>query len=129
MKKITLVVLLIMGALFANAQTALLPATDTLTNAETVDLSLKIPGSNNVLTFQLNAVKISGTTAGSAFLQASLDGTNYLTVPGTDTLTLANSNNYKFWVLDRSNFLYYRIRVVGTGTQSTQLKGIALYRP
>jgi hypothetical protein len=112
----------------AYAQTAMTPATDTVTNAATRDLSLKIPGTNAVLTFQLNVVKLSGTTAGTAFVQGSLDGVNYVTLPGSDTLTLANASVTKAWVQPRSNFLFYRIRVVGSGTQSTQLKGLALYR-
>lgn len=128
--KYILLILAFVGLTFSGfAQSAMSPDPDTLTNAATRDLTLRVPGSNNVLTFQLNVKKLSGTTAGTAFVQGSLDGVNYFTLSGTDTLTMANSDNYKSWVLPRSNFLYYRIRVVGTGTQSTQLKGIVLYRP
>lgn len=111
------------------AQTALTPVTDTLTDAGTRNLTIKISGAyNDVLTFQLNVVKINGTTAGSAYVQGSLDGVNYFTLPGTDTLTLTNGNNFKGWVAGKSNYLFYRVHVVGSGTQSTQLKAWALFR-
>lgn len=113
----------------ANAQSALQPATDTLTNAATRNLSMKITGSNNVLTFQLNMTNISGTTAGTAFVQGSLDGVRFTTLKGTDTVTLSNSVLVKTWEVARSNYSFYQIHVIGTGTQSTQLKGYALFRP
>lgn len=112
----------------AKAQTAFSPVKDTITNAETVDLTLRISGLYNVLTLQLNILKLTGTTAGTAFVQGSLDGSNYNTIPGTDTLTLANASQSKAWVLKRSDFLFYRIRTVGTGTQSTSVAGLALFR-
>jgi hypothetical protein len=110
------------------AQSAFLPAKDTITNAETVDLSLRISGDYNVLTLWLDVIKLTGTTAGTAFVQGSLTGVNYVTIPGTDTLTLANASVSKAWVLKRSDFLFYRIRTVGTGTQSTSVAGLALFR-
>lgn len=128
-KLLCLIAIILMAAVGVQAQTALSPTTDTLTNAATRDLTVKIPGAyNEVLTFQLNVVKISGTTAGSAYVQGSLDGVNYFTLPGTDTLTLANNNNFKSWVVAKSQYLHYRVHVVGSGTQSTQLKAWALYR-
>ncbi len=110
------------------AQTVFAPAKDTATNAETVDLTLKVPGTFTVCTVQLDITKLTGTTAGTAFLQGSVNGTGYNTVPGTDTLTLANASATKFWVLNKSNFLYYRIRTVATGSQSTSLVGTVLTR-
>lgn len=131
MKRIVTILLFSCFALTVHtvsAQTALLPAKDTATNAETVDLSLRVAGLYNVLTFQLNVIKLTGTTAGTAFVQGSLDGVNYNTVPGTDTLTLANASTTKAWVLKRSDFLFYRVRTVATGTQTTSVAALALYR-
>lgn len=111
------------------AQSNMSPATDTLTNVDTSNMVLRIPGAyNEVLTFQLNVRKLSGTTAGTAYVQGSLDGVNYFPLPGSDTLTFANSNNYKAWVLAKSQFLWYRVRCIGSGTQSTELKALVLYR-
>ena len=129
MKHFLFIIALFAGINVANAQSALLPSPDTLTNAATRDLTLKVPGAfNEVQTFQLNVVKISGTVAGTAFVQGSLDGVNYFTLPGTDTLTLTNGNNAKAWVAGKSNYLFYRIRTVGVGTQSAQLKAWVLNR-
>ncbi len=112
-----------------NTATVMSPALDTLTNVDTSNLVLKVPGSNNILTVQLNVVKLTGTTAGTATLQGSLDGLNYKDIKGADTLTLANASQVFHWVQPRSNYLYYKVRTLGTGTQSTQLKAYLLFRP
>ncbi len=120
---------LVLCAFVGRSQSALIPSPDTLTNVDTSNMILKIPGAyNDVLTFQLNVIKLSGTTAGSAYVQGSLDGANYFTLPGTDTLTFANSNNFKVWVLPKSQFLWYRVRATGSGTQSTKLNSMVLFR-
>lgn len=129
MKKYLIGLCLILCAAVSKAQSALAPSPDTLTNVDTSNMILKIPGAyNEVLTFQLNVTKLSGTTAGSAYVQGSLDGVNYFTLPGTDTLTFANSNNFKVWVLPKSQFLWYRVRAIGSGTQSTKLNSLVLFR-
>lgn len=114
----------------AHSQTALTPITDTLTNVDTARLIIRIPGEQNVLTFQANYTKISGTSAASLILQGSLDGVNYVTIKGADTATVANVAPVQSfaWELPRSNYLYYRIYGTTSGTQSGQLKALALYR-
>jgi len=114
----------------AKAQVALTPATDTLTNTDTARLKIQVKGSMNVLTFQANYTKISGTSASSLLLQGSLDGVNFVTIKGADTATVANVAGVQAftWVQPRSNFLWYRIYGVTSGTQSGQLKAWALYR-
>lgn len=103
---------------------------DTTTNAATTYLTAKVstPGT---LTVQLSATKVSGTVAGSASLQASIDGANtpgnWFAVPGTDTLTFTDGNNSKVWTVS-SNALAYRIRYVTTGTNKTAPKGFYLIR-
>lgn len=112
----------------SQAQTLMAPAADTTTNADTVYLvSPKLTSSYDVVTVQLNVTKISGTVAGNAEIQASLDGVNYSTV-AEDTLTLTNGNSSKIWALGRSDYLYYRVRVATSGTQSSAARGIILYR-
>lgn len=131
MKRIVTILPFACFAFIANthAQTALTPATATVTDAGTQNLAIKIPGSWTDLTFQLNVTKVTGTPAGTAFLQGSLDGVNYATVPGTDTLTLTNvASITKVWALNRSRFLFYNVKVVGTGTQSTTVGALYLSR-
>lgn len=113
-----------------NAATQMTPALDTITNVDTSYLILRLPGAKNILTAQLDVTKISGTTAGSATLQGSLTGvaSSYNDIKGADTLTLTNVSRSYHWVQPRSNFLYYRIRTLSTGTHSTQLKGFILNR-
>lgn len=115
----------------ARAQSPLIPVTDTLTNTDTARLVIKVPGSNNVLTFQLNYTKISGTSASSVILQGSLDGVNYVTIPGTDTATVIDANGVQAftWELPRSNYLWYRLYGTTGGTQSGQIRALALFRP
>lgn len=114
----------------ASAQSPLLPATDTLTNTDTARLTLRIPGKFDVLTFQANYTKISGTASSSLILQGSLDGVNFVTIPGADTASVTDiaPTQAFIWELPRSNYLWYRIYGTTGGTQSGQLKALALYR-
>lgn len=103
-------------------------STDTVTNAGTVNLDATIKAYNPVVSFQVVATKISGTVAGTAILQASIDGTNYVSI-GEDTLTLSNTTtNTHLWVIEPSPYLYYRIKVTGSGTMSARTSGYALPR-
>lgn len=115
----------------AKSQTVISPyLTDTLTNADTLRAAIRVPGVNSVLTFQANYTKISGTPASSIILQASLDGVNYYTVPGADTLTVTNvaTVQTKLWPLSGSAYLWYRLYGVTSGTQSGQIKTFMLNR-
>jgi hypothetical protein len=132
MKKI---VALLCFSLFAftgltKAQTVMSPALDTITNTDTSYLALRINGAQPILTFQLDVTKLTGTTAGTATVQASLTGTSasYNDIKGSDTLTLTNASRSYQWVQPGSKFLYYRIRVLSTGTHTDQVKGFALFR-
>lgn len=112
------ILILIMAFLFggaAMAQTPMQPTKDTLTNTDTAYLvSSKFPGYDRAA-IQLNIKKFSGTVAGTAILQVSLDGVNYV-ASGQDTLTTANGDNTKIWTVPVSYWPYYRIRVTSSGT-------------
>lgn len=114
----------------ASSQTVMSPALDTITNTDTANLILRIPGSNNVLTFQLDVTKMTGTTAGTATVQGSLTGvaSSYKDIEGSDTLTITNATTSYYWELPRSNYLYYKVKVLSTGTHTSQVKALALYR-
>lgn len=132
-KAIFISLLAILSLCFAEtkAQSALTPTIDTLTNTDTARLKIQIKGSNNVLTFQANYTKISGTASTSLILQGSLDGVNFVTIPGADTATVTDVSGVQAfaWELPRSNYLWYRLYGTTGGTQSGQLRAWALFRP
>lgn len=102
---------------------------DTITNATTKNQYASITGFQDVVTIQTTITKISGTTAGAAYLYGSLDNVNYVKI-ATDTLALANVSTaqVKLWIVQPSAVQYYQVRVVPTGTQSTKMQSYAIYR-
>lgn len=127
MKKSILSLLCGLFAVTAQAQLRSIPnVADTAINADAVNLSFQSPGYADVTTVQLNIIKISGTVAGSAYVQGSLDNVNWFTV--SDTLTLADATQVKIWALGTAQHLYYRVRVVTSGTQRSLPSAIVLFR-
>lgn len=133
MKNLFILFVLSFG-LFAASQTVeaqvvtMTNSTDTVTNTGTVNLDATIKSPQTVVSFQVVATKISGTVAGTAILQASIDGTNYVSI-GDDTLTLTNvTTNTHLWKIEPSPYLYYRVKVTGSGTMSASVSGYALPR-
>jgi hypothetical protein len=113
----------------AQAQTAM-TASGTLTDATTGYVTSKVPGGYGNLSIQLIVTKTSGTVAGTAWLQASNDGTNYVTINSTDTLALTNvAAQSKLWNVGISPYLYYRAKITTTGTQVSTGTGYYLFRP
>lgn len=102
----------------ANAQSSVLvSSTDTLTNADTVYISLPTAtGGYYAVGIQAVVSKVSGTVAGTAIIQGSLDGTNYVDI-GTDTLTFTNvTTNTKVWAITPSVYQYHRVKFLSSGT-------------
>lgn len=92
---------------------------DTLTNAGTLtEAWSKDLGRYDVVTYHVNTDLISGTAAGTIYYEYTLDGTEWL-VASTDTVTTGAVTNQDHQI---TNFggVEARIRVVGTGTQSTE---------
>ena len=88
--------------------------TDTVVNTATVNLTLTVRGKYQSGVIQVVNTKVDGTVAGNSLLQASVDGTNYVTL---DTLTNTNvATNTKIFVLTNPAYPYYRISNTGTGT-------------
>ncbi len=113
----------------ATAQKAM-TASGTLTDATTGYVTSIIPGGYGNLSIQLIVTKTSGTVAGAAYLQASNDGTNYNDIAPTDTLALANvAVNSKLWNVGTTPYLYYRAKIVTTGTQVSTGTGYYVFRP
>ena len=102
-------------------------ATDTVTNT-TVKYQYAIANGSNIhITFQSLFTKVSGTAAGSIALQGSLDGTNYSTLGSAYTITDVSSQVATFTVIP-STYIYYRIVVTPSGTQSSRINTKVLVR-
>jgi hypothetical protein len=92
-------------------------AEDTLTDAGTSYLKLTSNGFKNSISFQLKVVKIDGTVAATATLEGSHDGTTYASI-SSDSYTVTNvASQSHIWTVAPSSVPYYRIKLVGTGTQ------------
>ena len=122
MKNILSVLLLIAVTAFAapNVQaqsSVLVSSTDTLTNADTATISLPTAtGGYYAVAIQAVVTRVSGTASGSAIIQGSLDGINYVDI-GTDTLTFVNAaTNTKIWALTPSVYQYHRVKFISAGS-------------
>ena len=92
---------------------------DTVTNTETEYLTMTVSSNWETLTFQYVAVKLSGTVAGTATLQGSLDGTYWIDI---DTFTNTNVATQTFATyLTPAKFKYYRLKCTGTGTMAARV--------
>lgn len=107
---------------------------DTLVNATTKNQKVKVGSSASTLYIQATALKISGTTAGVVRLFGSNDGIAWKRViaggslAAVDSLNLANVSTPQtiFFADTPSKYLFYRVAVTTTGTQSTQLRTTAV---
>ena len=134
MKKILFLFALIVATIAASAQ--LSPndslrasrALATLTNADTVNYVKKVPStlSNGIVAVSFTVTRLSGTAAGSAAFQYSIDGSNWIT---DSTFTLSNAASQTFSFTKTSiPFSAYRVRLITSGTVTARGKGWLLYR-
>lgn len=131
MKKLFTLIALCAVCFTTKAQTT--TGVDTMTNAQTLNITVPtnyFAGGDGVWTASLVATKITGTTAGTARLQASVDGTNYQDVLATgqtyaDTFNLSNTAGaqVKNWYRQGMKIKSLRIQIATTGTQSTKVQG------
>lgn len=133
MKKIFALATFVLCMAFTTASHAQLQrftrSADTAADATTVNLTVTPPAYYvAAATVQLNVIKVSGTVAGTARLTGSLDGVNYATVPGTDTLTLTNASQSKVWSIGSYPYQYLRIIYTTTGTQRSVPAALILSR-
>lgn len=102
---------------------------DTITNATVKTQYASITGFQNIVTIQTELTKISGTTAGAVYLYGSLDNVTYVRlVPDSLLLSNVSTVQSKIWLVQPSSVQYYQVRVVPSGTQSTNIKTYAIYR-
>lgn len=111
-----MMMMLCMGfALGAHAQLSRLQG-DTMTNAATATLATDL-AITHLVGVQATVVKVSGTVAGTAILQGTIDGVGWQPI---DTLTLANvpTNTKVFAISPPTNhYRQYRVVFTTTGTQ------------
>lgn len=129
MKKVFLLAALAFG-MNASAQTAI--PTDTAVNAETNNYTVPtnyLNGGDGVYTASIVATKITGTAAAVAYLQGSVDGTNFKNITSpygnyADSFIVTDvaGAQVKNWYLKGNKMKSMRVQVVTTGTQTTQLK-------
>lgn len=102
---------------------------DSITNTGTKYLTQKADGNVTAAAIQVIFTKTSGTAAGKATIEYSIDGTNYDRV-NKDSLNIQNvTTQYKIWpVTLPASYKYYRIKVVGSGTSRYILTGTAYIR-
>ena len=92
-------------------------AKTTLTNTDTLIAPVAgVKTYYDVLTISISVVKSSGTLAGAAVLQATLDGTKWFTVSST---ALIDGTNDLLFVVTGTGANGYRIRVNTSGTQAS----------
>lgn len=96
----------------------------TVTNAVATSVKQKVSRASQSVTIQFVLTKTSGTIAGKATVQGSLDDVNYVNL---DSLTLSNvTTNTKISTFSGNPYLYYRVLVVGSGTMAGTLNGYIL---
>lgn len=121
MKKLIMVLLIAVTAFIASESKAqssvLVNTTDTLTNTDTVYISLPTAtGGYYAVGIQAVVSRVSGTAAGTAIIQGSLDGINYVDI-STDTLTFTNvATNTKIWAITPSVYQFHRVKFTSSGT-------------
>jgi hypothetical protein len=100
---------------------------DTAVNTTAKSQTAVIPGYWATISVQVDLTRISGTTAGKLYYEGSLTGSGVY--EKVDSLTLANvAAQSKVFNSTPGKFVYYRVRVVPTGTQSTSFRSLAVAR-
>lgn len=131
MKKL-LFLSLALFAFMANSNAQLVTMTgsgDSIVNSGTKYLTYNLDGNVVASSIQVIFTKTSGTSAGKATVEYSIDGTNYHRVQ-LDSFNVANTTTQsRIWTLNVPNsYKYVRIKVVGSGTSRYRLNGLIYLR-
>ena len=101
--------------------------TDTVTNTGTVTMtSAIVKGAPNQTTVTAVFTKLTGTVAGTATLQGSLNNVDFVSASSTSYTVTDLATQATSWALTGKNYLYYRVNVVGSGTSTYTVKGQVL---
>lgn len=131
MKKLIFLLLACVALAFnSSAQTnaTMTGSGDSIVNTGTKFLTADLSGNVVASAIQVVFTKTSGTSAGKATIEYSIDGTNYFRI-NNDSLNIANTTTQaKLWTITLPNsYKFVRIRVVGSGTSRYILTG-TIYR-
>lgn len=137
-KLLSIAIALVMTASIASAQSSsgstILKSTpthvptDTLANAGTKTQSAKISVINSKVGIQVNLTTISGTPAGVIRLLGSMDGVRFKRILPGDSLVVNVNNLTKHFIVTDPLYTDYQVQFIGTGTQSTKINSLAVYR-
>jgi hypothetical protein len=120
MKRI-LFALLTLFAFNGGAQSLMTGSPATITNATPISVVKEVKGVAKSVTIQFVVTKATGTIAGKATVQGSLNGTNYVNL---DSMTLTDvATNSQVTEFANNPYRYYRVLVVGSGTMTGTLSG------
>lgn len=107
------------------------PLVDTLKDADTAYYVLPKRLQTPTAVVQLKVTRPSGTLAGSAFLQGSLNNSDWVALTseeGGDTLTFTNvASVVKVWTID-NKYSFNRIRIETSGTVNAVPTGNVYWR-
>jgi hypothetical protein len=102
-------------------------ADDTLVNTQTGNLTLRVDGFRDLITFELRVARTAGTAGGTATMQGSLDNVNWYNIGSAYTITnVASQGNT--WIVTPSSYQFYRINVAHSQTGTIVPTGKALIR-
>lgn len=109
-------------------KTAAQKTMDTATNGNAKAQVAYIPGFFNTVSIQVQMRRLSGTLAGKLyFLGAVTNDANAF--EKVDSLTLVNvANQVKIFNVTPSKYVYYKVQLAPTGTNSTEFKSLAVAR-
>lgn len=121
----SMIAVFVLAFSFAQAQRAILMplvAGDTIVNTGTVTKLLPaLTAGYSGVSIQANLAKISGTGAGTAQLQISLDGTNFVNSGSAFTITNVAAQSASFTISSPVP-VYAQILFTGSGTESVQVR-------
>lgn len=124
MKKLILIAVTALFALGLNAQVLMTGSPATITNTTPASVTKEVTGVSSSVSVQFVVTKVSGTIAGKAYVQVSLDGTNYVSIDSM-TLTDVATNSQTTEIADNP-YRFYKVQVVGSGTMAGTLSGYIL---
>lgn len=101
---------------------------DTLVNTDTTVYIMNITGAKNVISFQVDVLKISGTVAGSIRLEGSVNGLTWETALVTSATTITDASANYVVKLTNNAYRKYRLTVVGSGTNNFSNRLYLMYR-
>lgn len=111
----------------AQAQSPGVPRSTVLTNAETDTIAQPNAtyfntNQSGVWSAYLEATRLTGTSAGTIYLEATVDSSNHYNLLDSLVLTNTADAQFKNIYVNGKRIVKARVRAVGAGTQTTTIK-------